>query len=123
MLHRTTPGAAEIYQLRPPQRRSRNSGVYPNPYPIEDQRWDFSVPAAEQSGIFMAHARGCRFRNHFAAQLVARGVVRKTGNRLPSLSRWLQRAAIVSEFNFRKGKLQLIEKWKAYPDYLRDSAA
>jgi hypothetical protein len=29
---------------------------------------------------------------------------------------------LLSELNFRKGKLQLIEKWKAYPDYLRDVA-
>jgi hypothetical protein len=29
---------------------------------------------------------------------------------------------LLSELNFPKGKLRLIEKWKVYPDYLRDVA-
>src|SRR5437588_7470998 len=49
----TTPEAAEIYQRIRIKRDPASVAFVPTPYPIEDQRWDFSLPPAEQSGIFV----------------------------------------------------------------------
>src|SRR6187551_2432101 len=62
----TTPEAAEIYQRI---RSSHDPGTVtflPTPYPIEDQRWNFSVPGNEQSGIFIGTREwDVPSRNHF----------------------------------------------------------
>ncbi len=94
----TTPEAAEIYQRVRIKRDPASVAFVPTPYPIEDQRWDFSLPPAEQSGIFVGTREwDVPSRNHFATLLVARQLC-----------------------NFPKGKLRLIERWKSYPNYLRD---
>src|SRR4029077_13945178 len=120
----TTPEAAALYQ------RIRNEvdpvtvGYIPNPYPIEDQRWDFSVPIAEQSGIFIGTREwDVPSRNHLAALLVARELCEATGEpvTIVTLDGYKGRR-LLGELNFPKGKLRLIEKWKTYPDYLRDVA-
>src|SRR6267142_6846407 len=120
----TNPDAAEIYQRVRSKGDPATVAFIPTPYPIEDQRWDFSVPAAEQSGIFIGTREwDVASRNHFAALLVARELCEETGEPVTvvNLDGYKGRR-LLSEFNFRKGKLQLIEKWKAYPDYLRDVA-
>jgi hypothetical protein len=94
------------------------------PYPIEDQRWDFSVPGNEQSGIFVGTREwDVPSRNHLAALLIARQLSESTGEpvTLVNLDGYKGRR-LLGEFNFPDGKLRLIEKWKTYPDYLRDVA-
>src|SRR6266487_2854010 len=49
----TTPQAAEIYQCARPKHDPATVTFIPTPYPVEDQRWDFSVARDEQSGIFV----------------------------------------------------------------------
>src|SRR6266850_2234813 len=49
----TTPEAAEIYERVRTKRNPATVAFVPTPYPIEDQRWDFSLSPAEQSGIFV----------------------------------------------------------------------
>ena len=96
----------------------------PTPYPIEDQRWDFSVPRNEQSGIFVGTREwDVPSRNHFAALLVARELCEATGEPVTvvNLDGYKGRR-LLGELNFPEGKLRLIEKWKSYPDYLRDVA-
>ena len=120
----TTPDAAEIYQRVRSKGDPATVAFIPTPYPIEDQRWDFSVPAAEQSGIFIGTREwDVASRNHFAALLVARDLCEATGEPVTvvNLDGYKGRR-LLGELNFRKGKLRLIEKWKAYPDYLRDVA-
>jgi hypothetical protein len=93
----------------------------PTPYPIEDERWNFSVPANEQSGIFVGTREwDVPSRNHFAALLVARQLCEATGEpvSVTNLDGHKGRR-LLDELRFSKGKLRLIEKWKAYPDYLR----
>ena len=48
---------------------------------------------------------------------------KRQANRSPSLI-WMaiKGRRLLGELNFPEGKLRLIEKWKAYPDYLRDVA-
>ena len=43
----TTPEAAEIYQRVRSKHDAATVAFIPTPYPIEDQRWDFSVPRNE----------------------------------------------------------------------------
>jgi len=120
----TTPEAAEIYQRVRSKHRPATVMFIPTPYPIADQRWDFSVPRHEQSGILIGTREwDVPSRNHFAALLVARQLSEATGEPVTvvNLDGYKGRR-LLGELNFPKGKLRLIEKWKAYPDYLRDVA-
>jgi len=120
----TTPEAAEIYQRVRSKHDPATVAFIPTPYPIEDQRWDFSVPAAEQSGIFIGTREwDVPSRNHFTTLLIARQLSESTGEpvTLVNLDGYKGRR-LLGELHFPEGKLRLIEKWKAYPDYLRDVA-
>jgi hypothetical protein len=120
----TTPKAAEIYQRVGCKREPATVAFIPTPYPIEDQRWDFSVPRNEQSGIFIGTREwDVPSRNHFAALLVARELCESTGEHVTAVNLdGYKGRRLLGELNFPEGKLRLIEKWKAYPDYLRDVA-
>ena len=120
----TTPEAAEIYQRVRSKHDSATVAFIPTPYPIEDQRWDFSMPRNEQCGIFIGTREwDIPSRNHFAAILVARELCKTTGEPVTvvNLDGYKGRR-LLGELSFPKEKLRLIEKWKAYPDYLRDVA-
>ena len=120
----TTPEAAEIYQRIRSKHDSATVAFIPTPYPIEDQRWDFSVPRDEQSGIFIGTREwDMPSRNHFAALLVARDVCETTGEPVTvvNLDGYKGRR-LLGGLNFPAGKLRLIEKWKSYPEYVRDVA-
>ena len=120
----TTPEAAEIYQRVRSKHDPATVAFIPAPYPIENQRWDFSVPGNAQSGIFVGTREwDVPSRNHFAALLVARQLSEGTGEPVTAVNLDGYRGRrLLGELNFPKGKLRLIEKWKAYPDYLRDMA-
>ena len=120
----TTPEAAEIYQRVRPNRNPTTVAFIPTPYPIENQPWDFSVPPSEQSGIFVGTREwDVPSRNHLAALLVARQLCEATGEPVTVVNLDGYKGRRLSgELNFPKGKLRIIEKWKAYPDYLRDVA-
>ncbi len=120
----TTPEAAEIYQRVRSKRDPASVAFIPTPYPVEDQRWNFSLPPAEQSGIFVGTREwDVPSRNHFAALLVARQLCEMMGEPVTvvNLDRTKGRR-LLGQLSFPEGKLRLIEKWKAYPDYLRDVA-
>src|SRR5438034_6241866 len=79
----TTPEAAEIYRRVRIKRDPASVAFVPTPYPIEDQRWNFSVNPAEQSGIFVGTREwDVPSRNHFATLLVARQLCEATGERV-----------------------------------------
>ena len=120
----TTPEAAEIYQRIRFKHNSATVAFIPTPYPIEDERWDFSVPRDEQSGIFIGTREwNVPSRNHFAALLVAKQLCEATGEPVTvvNLDGYKGRR-LLGELNFPEGKLRLIEKWKGYPEYLRGVA-
>jgi hypothetical protein len=120
----TTPAAAEIYQRVRSKRDPATVAFIPTPYPVDDQRWNFSLPPAEQSGIFVGTREwDVPSRNHFAALLVARELCETTGEPVTVVNLDGHRARrLLDELRFPEGKLRLIEKWKSYPDYLRDVA-
>jgi hypothetical protein len=120
----TTPEAAEIYQRVRSKRDPTTVAFIPTPYPVEDQRWNFSLPPDEQSGIFVGTREwDVPSRNHFAALLVARQLCEATREpiTLVNLDGYKARR-LLDELKFPEGKLRLIEKWKSYADYLRDVA-
>src|SRR6476620_3644947 len=120
----TTPEAAEIYQRVRSKHDPATVVFIPTPYPIEDQRWDFSVPRNEQSGIFIGTREWqVPSRNHFAALLVAKQLCEATGEPVTvvNLDGYKGRR-LLAEVNFPEGKLRLIEKRKGYAEYLRDVA-
>src|SRR5438046_823980 len=120
----TTPEAAEIYRRVRIKRDPASVAFVPTPYPIEDQRWDFSLPASEQSGIFVGTREwDVPSRNHFAALLLARQLCEDTGEpvSVANLDGYKGRQ-FLAELRFPEGKLRLIEKWTSYPDYLRNVA-
>jgi len=118
----TTPEAAEIYQRA--RWSLRRVAFIPTPYPIEDPRWNFSLPPDEQSGIFVGTREwDVPSRNHFAALLVARQLCHATGEPVTvvNLDGYTARR-LLDELRIPKGKLRLIEKRKSYSNYLRDVA-
>jgi hypothetical protein len=118
----TTPEAAEIYQSA--HWSLRRVAFIPTPYPVEDQRWNFCLPPEEQSGIFVGTREwDVPSRNHFAALLVARQLCDATGESVTVVNLDASNGRrLLSELKFPEGKLRVIEKWKSYPDYLRDVA-
>jgi len=120
----TTSEAAEIYQRVLSKCDLTTVAFIPTPYPIADQRWDFSIRPDEQSGIFVGTREwDVPSRNHFAAVLVARQLSEVTGEPVTVINLDGHKGRrLLDELRFHKGKLRLIEKWKSYPDYLRDVA-
>ena len=118
----TTPEAAEIFQsarwsLRP-------VAFIPTPYPIEDQRWNFCLPPGEQSGIFVGTREwDVPSRNHAAALLVARQLSDASGEPVSVVNLDGNKGRrLLAALKIPVKKLRVIEKWKSYPDYLRDVA-
>jgi hypothetical protein len=120
----TTPEAAEIYQRIRSKREPATVVFVPTPYPVDDQRWNFSLSPTEQSGIFVGTREwDVPSRNHFAALLVARQVCEATDEAVTIVNLDGNKGRkLLEELKFPEGKLRLIEKWKSYPDYLRDVA-
>ena len=120
----TTPEAAEIYQRVRTKCDPATVAFIPTPYPIKDQRWNFSLAAAEQSGIFVGTREwDVPSRNHLAALLVARQLCKATGEPVTVMNLdGYKGRRLLGELKFPDGKLRLIEKWKSYGDYLRDVA-
>jgi hypothetical protein len=118
----TTPEAAEIYQSA--RWSLERVAFIPTPYPVEDQRWNFCRPPREQSGIFVGTREwDVPSRNHFAALLVARQLCDATSEAVTVVNLDGYKARrLLAELKFPEGKLHVIEKWKSYPDYLRDVA-
>ena len=117
----TSPETAEIYQRVRTTRNPSTVAFVPTPYPIEDQRWNFSVPIPEQSGIFVGTREwDVPSRNHLAALIVARQLCEATDEpvTVTNLDGYRGRR-LLSELKFPEGKLRLIEKWKSYLDHLR----
>ena len=120
----TTPEAAEIYQRVRLKRDRATVAFIPTPYPVEDQRWNFFLSSTEQSGIFVGTREwDVPTRNHFAALLVARQLCETTGEPVTVVNLdGYKGHQLIADLKFPEGKLRLIEKWKSYPDYLRDVA-
>src|SRR5207249_714432 len=115
-------GAFHFNQRIRSKRDPATVAFIPTPYPVEDQRWNFFLSPTEQSGIFVGTREwDVPTRNHFTALLVARQLCEATGEPVTVVNLdGYKGHQLLSDLKFPEGKLRLIEKWKSYPDYLRD---
>jgi hypothetical protein len=120
----TTPEAAELYQRVRSKSDPAAVAFIPTPYPVEDQRWNFSASPAQQCGIFVGTREWhIPSRNHFATLVEARQLSEATGEPVTVVNfDGASGRQLFRELRFPEGKLRLIEKRKSYPDYLRDVA-
>lgn len=64
----STPNLVPLYRAA----GARHAAFIPTPYPLEDPRWDFSLPAQQRAGIFVGTREfTVPSRNHWAAVLMA----------------------------------------------------
>jgi hypothetical protein len=116
-----TPEAADLFRaLRGDQRVA----FIPTPYPVDDPRWDFSRPVEQRSGIFIGTREwNVPSRNHLAALFVARRLSESTGAHVTVFDYEGRKGArLLSDLGFADGKLRVLNKRLAYPDYLRELA-
>src|SRR5881392_2287379 len=120
----TTPEAAELYQRLRSTRNPATVAFVPTPYPVEDSRWNLSVPPTEQSGIFVGTREwDVPSRNHFAALLVTRQLCEATGEPVTVVNLDGYKARrLLWELKFPEAKFHIIEEKKSFPDYLREVA-
>ncbi|HET9418486.1 MAG TPA: hypothetical protein VFO30_04020 [Chthoniobacterales bacterium] len=120
----TTPEAAEIYRRVRGGEDDGRVAFIPTPYPLEDRQWDFSVIPDKQTGIFVGTREwDVPSRNHFAAVLLARQLCETTDDPVTIVNLEGRKGRhLLDELKFPEGKLRLIEKRNAYPDFLREVA-
>lgn len=116
-----TPEAADLFRA---VRADDRAAFIPTPYPIDDARWDFSRPIEQRSGIFIGTREwNVPSRNHLAALLVARRLSESTGEHVTLFDYEGRKGArLLSEIGFGSGKLRVLNRKLAYPDYLREMA-
>jgi len=120
----TTPEAAEIYRRLRPERDPSTVAFIPTPYPLEDSRWQFTVPPSEQRGIFIGTREwDVPSRNHLNALLLAREILAASGEPVTVFNLDGRKGEKrLSELNFPAGKLRIHDKREPYADYLREIA-
>src|SRR4051812_47922023 len=116
-----TPEAADLYRAICGDERA---AFIPTPYPVDDPRWDFSRPTEQRAGIFVGTREwNVPSRNHLAALVLARRLSETTGESVTVFDHDGRRGArLLSEIGFSTGKLRVLNKMMAYPDYLREVA-
>ena len=117
-----TPEAADLY--RAIRGSAERVAFIPTPYPIDDQRWNFSQPIEERSGIFIGTREwDVPSRNHLGALLVARELSEQTGANVTVFNFDARKGMrLLDEIGFAPGKLRVLERKSSYPDYLRELA-
>jgi hypothetical protein len=118
----TTPEAAAFYRSILPASRSDRAVFIPTPYPVDDERWNFSRLAVERSGILVGTREwNVPSRNHLAALLLARRLCEITGEPV-SVHNGDARGGLrlLGALDFPARKLRVFERRLAYQDYLRE---
>jgi hypothetical protein len=105
----TTPEGASVFRGA----GGRNVELIPTPCPVDDPRWDFSVPPDQRRGILIGTFEFCtHYRNHVAALLSARRVAEATGEPVTLVRggrRYNRRMAEQVERHWPAGLLRVIE--------------
>ncbi len=71
----------------PPSERVGTIAFLPTPYPVDDGRWNFSIPPAQRHGILIGTREfATPSRQHLHALLAARGLYRSTGESVTVLN-------------------------------------
>ncbi len=107
----STPELVPVYQSA----GARRVAFIPTPYPVDDSRWDFSVPCKQREGIFIGTREfEIPSRQHLAALMIARQSGEKiTVVNVEGRAGRKRIAALSCE------RLQIVEGKLPYPDYLK----
>ncbi|MEP6809351.1 MAG: hypothetical protein ABI992_03845 [Chthoniobacterales bacterium] len=118
-----TPEAADF--CRTVRANAASVAFIPTPYPLHDERWDFSVPAAQRRGIMLGTREwDIPTRNHAAALLAAQRLSEATGEPVTTYNLDGRREErLLARLEFPPGRLTIHNREDAYRDYLRVMAA
>ncbi len=100
---------------------ARRVEFLPTPYPVDDPRWDFSVPLEERRGIFVGTREfASPSRNHLAALLAVRQIAEPMQEPVTVFNGdgWRGRR-LLDRLQFPGGLLRVVERRLPYPHYLR----
>ncbi len=103
---------------------ARRVEFLPTPYPVEDERWDFSAPAEERRGILIGTSSfSTPSRNHLAALLAIRQIAEPMQEPVTvfNCDGWRGRRTL-ARLPFSDGMLRVVEGRLPYPRYLRQMA-
>ncbi len=100
---------------------ARRVEFFPMPYPVDDLRWDFSLPPEDRGGIFIGTREfSVPSRNHLAALLAIRQIAEPMQEPVTVFNGdgWRGRR-MLARLQFPDGLLRVIEQRFPYPRYLR----
>ncbi len=108
----------------PPTERAGTVAFLPTPYPVDDARWNFSIPPAQRHGVFVGTREfATPSRQHLRALLAARGLHRTTGESVTVLNPEGRAAAgALAALGFSKrpdSPLRVLPGPLPYTEYLR----
>ena len=118
-----TPEAADF--CRTVRGDTASVAFIPTPYPLHDERWNFSRPIAERNGIMLGTREwDIPTRNHAAALLAAYRLSEATGEPVTTYNCDGRREErLLERLDFRPGQLTVHNRTDTYLDYLRVMAA
>ncbi|MEP6821677.1 MAG: glycosyltransferase [Chthoniobacterales bacterium] len=118
-----TPEAADF--CRTVRGDAKSVAFIPTPYPLHDERWNFSRPIAERKGIMIGTREwDIPTRNHTSALIAAYRLSEATGEPVTTYNCDGRREEkLVSRLDFRPGQLTVHNRTDTYGDYLRVMAA
>jgi hypothetical protein len=93
----------------------------PTPYPIEDERWNFSRPDEEKSGVLIGTREFFTpSRNHLAALMLIRNIAEGMGEPVTVFNPDGRRGRrLIDRAGYGDGMLRIVEQRLPYPKYLR----
>ena len=96
----------------------------PTPYPVNDPRWDFSVPIEKRRGIFIGTREFFAFgRNHLFALLLLKRILEETGEFATFINTdGFTGNRLIDALGFSKDQLRVIQGKQPYSRYLREMA-
>ncbi|MEO5720795.1 MAG: hypothetical protein ABIR71_04900 [Chthoniobacterales bacterium] len=114
-----TPEAADF--CRTVRGDAGSVAFIPTPYPLHDERWNFSCPIAERKGIMLGTREwDIPTRNHAAALMAAYRLSEATGEPVTTYNCDGRREEkLLARLDFRPGQLTVHNREDKYVDYLR----
>lgn len=103
----------------------KNVAFIPTPYPVEDERWDFSIPPDDRRGVFVGTREfDTPSRRHLAAILATWQISQTMDERVMVINSGGKSARqYLSGFRFREDQLHIVEGPVPYSKYLQFMAA
>jgi ADP-heptose:LPS heptosyltransferase len=115
-----TEALVPVYRALRPKAAPESVRFIPLPYPVEDNRWDFSIPHEKRQGIFLG-TRELKIssRNHMAALIILSGYIRRHNVKLGLINKDGKRLKkLINELDIPPNLVE-VRKPLPYPDYLK----